>query len=251
MSARPSYEFKYKTTSTDSNVAALAQDVYWYDTGETSKGSPIYQDSTDTYAIYKEVSRWTIGLAAEIGNSPTDYYDGTTTIGDDLDGVGTWTGTITWSVYSISGAWDDAEREVFDSLVSYVGGTENSNAFRGRYPTNEDGEPAYRNIWMINSGGAAGAFDPERTYGTNGNWCNVLIDAEIRGLFETRVMAMNFASSVLAWLKHTNNMNQTGNVTWFMLTDLPQPPEPIIIGHSLQWEVVIPTQMLYLTESTH
>ena len=104
---------------------------------------------------------------------------------------------------------------------------------------------------MINSGGTASAFDAERTYGDNGNWCNILTDAEVSGVFESRMMAMNFATAVLQWLRSTDNMKQTSNITWCMLTDLPQTPEPNVFENQLMWEVTIPLQILYLTESEH
>jgi len=164
---------------------------------------------------------------------------------------GAWSGDVVINENTIAESWNKAERNVFESLIDFLGCTENSNAFRGRYPTNEDGNPKWRNVWMINSGGSAGAYDTERTYGLDGNWCNAMINCEVRGLFRTRVLAMNFASSVLAWLKHTNNMNETGNVGWCMLTDLPSAPEPIVIENDLQWEVIIPLQILYLTEGEY
>ena len=168
-----------------------------------------------------------------------------------LNGFGTFSGTLTINDSTIQESWNLAEREVFTSLIAFTQSVERVNAFRGRYPTDKNGDLAGRNIWIINSGGAASAYDPERTYGDNGNWCNALIGAEIAGIFRTRVMAMNFASTVLAWLKSNDNMKETGNVTWCMLTDLPQQPEPIIKGKNLIWEVVIPLQILYLTEGTH
>ena len=248
MSAKPIYEFDKRTSSTDAVPSALQGSVYWYDTGTTLNSESIYYESTDTYAYWNDGADWLITVVADVDTTPTDKF---TLSGSTFTGAGAWSGALTLSEFTIQESWNSAERDVFESLIAFLGCTEGVNAFRGRYPTNADGNIKYRNVWMINSGGAGGAFDAERTYGLDGNWCNVLVDAEVRGFFKTRVMAMNFASSVLAWLKHTNNMNETGSVNWCMLTDLPSPPEPLVIGDSLQWEVVVPLQILYLTEGEY
>ena len=248
MTAKPIYEFDKRTSSTDAVPADLKADVYWYDTGTTENSESVYYESTDTYAMWNDGADWVITIVAEVGSLGANKF---TLSGSTYTGAGAWSGTLSLSEFTIQESWNSAERNVFESLIAFLGCTEGNNAFRGRYPTNADGNPKYRNIWLINSGGAAGAYDPERTYGLNGNWCNALVDSEVRGLFATRVMAMNFASSVLAWLKHTDNMNETGNVNWCMLTDLPSAPEPIVIGDSLQWEVIVPLQILYLTEGEY
>ncbi len=162
-----------------------------------------------------------------------------------------WNGTVSEIELNISNSWSRAEKTVFDSLVAFTGSKETVNAFRGRFPTNEDGSNKWRNVWRIESGGTAGAFPVERTYGDNGNWCNLLIDAEIEGVFKSREIAMNFASTVLAWLKSTQNMAQVGNVTWCMITGLPTAPEPEVGIKYVDWFVTIPLQILMLTESEH
>ena len=250
MSAKPIYEFDKVTVSSNAVPSALQGSVYWYDTDTTLNAESVYYESTDTYAYWNDGSDWLITVVADVDTTPTDKF---TLSGSTFTGAGAFSGTLTLSENTIVEAWNKAERAVLTSLIEFTGCTEGVNAFRGRYDTNKEGNPKYRNIWMINSGGAGGAYDPERTYGTDGSWCNVLMDGEIRGLFETRVMAMNFASSVLAWLKHTNNMNETSgtNVTWCMLTDLPQQPEGVVVVNRLNWEVVIPIQILYLTEGEY
>jgi len=217
-------------------------------------GSPPVQggyENITTDSITPPVSGWTIAAYVPSGSMainpvPTGVHGG---LDGSLTGHGTYVGILTLSQATIQEAWNRAERAVFDSLMDFVGGTDRVNAFRGRFPTNKDGEIKWRNVWKINSGGAASAFDSERTYGDNGNWCSLMVDAEIEGYFGSRVVAMNFASTVLAWLKHTDNLKTVSgsNVNWCMLTDLPQPPEPVVGVKKVSWSVTIPLQILYLT----
>jgi len=196
---------------------------------------------------------------------------------------GTWipltgsTGTPVYSEYTIGEAWDSAEKTVFDalksfietatsvivggwnmaeltvfeSLAAYLGNTEDRDCFRGYIPVNEDGQPKFANVWKITSGGSAGAFNIERTYGEAGAWCNELINAEIEGLFENRTTAMHFCGAVTAWLKETQNMNKYGNVTWCRLRDLPEPPVEKIVLNKRYWQIKIPLEILFLTEAVH
>ena len=250
MSAKPIYEFDKRTTSEDAVPAGLQGDVYLYDSEEVVNGEAVYYESTDTYAYWNDGTNWLITVVADVDTTPTDKF---TLSGSTFTGSGTFSGTLTLSENTISEAWNKAERAVFTSLISFLGCTERVNAFRGRFELNEAGETKYRNIWKIDSGGTADAFDAERTYGTDGNWCNLLVDAEIEGYFDTRIKAMNFASSVLAWLKSTDNLKTVSgsNVTWCMLTDLPLAPEPTVGVVQVMWSVKIPLQILYLTEGEH
>jgi len=250
MSARPAYEYEYVTTSTDAVPSALQGTYYWYDSGTELNSQPIYYDSTDTYGFWYNTANWNISTIETIDLDPAGVFQGDTT---SLIGAGTYSGTITMDTNNITDAWNKAERAVFTSLISFLGGNERVNAFRGRFPTNEAGEIKYRNVWKIDSGGAASAYDAERTYGDDGNWCNLMMDGEIEGYFKSRVVAMNFASSVLAWLRHTDNLKTVSgsNVTWCMLTDLPQPPEPTVGVKKVMWTVVIPIQILYLTSGEY
>lgn len=170
-------------------------------------------------------------------------------------GQGAWSGTITYSEYTLSEAWDTAEDTVFASLTNYLGNTQDVDCYRGYLPINEDGQVERVNVWEITTGGTAGAFDVSRTYGENGNWCSVLTDGEIHGIFENRSKAMNFAGSIMQWLRATDNLKETGNVTWCHLADLPQSPEELIVdtedARYRYWEVTIPIEMLYLTEGIH
>jgi hypothetical protein len=170
---------------------------------------------------------------------------------------GTWTatgggtGTPVYSEYTIAESWSDAENTVFSSLKTWLGGTEERDCFRGYLPVNEDGNYKYANIWMLSSGGNAGAFDIQRTYGENGAWCNALINAELVGTFENRITAMHFAGAVMAWLKSTGNLSQTANVNWCHLRALPDAPtEQIILGRRY-WIVRIQLEILYITEGVY
>jgi len=250
MSAKPIYEFDKTTTSTDAVPAALQGSVYWYDTEETVNSQAIYYESTDTYAMWHDSSDWLITIVADVDTVATDKF---TLSGSTYTGAGAFSGTLTLSENTISEAWNKAERAVFTSLISFLGCTERVNAFRGRFELNEEGAIKYRNIWKINSGSEADAYDPERTYGDNGNWCNLFIKAELEGYFDTRVKAMNFASSVLAWLRSTDNLKTVSgsNVNWCMLDGLPEPPEPTVGVAQVMWTVKIPLQILYLTEGEY
>lgn len=149
------------------------------------------------------------------------------------------------------GGWNMAEQTIFESLKDYIGNTEDTDCFRGYLPVNENGTPKFSNVWMLTSGGTAGAFDVERTYGASGAWCNMLIPAEIVGVFENRTTAMNFAGAVEAWLKGTNNVNQVNNVTWCHLAALPDQPEEQILAGRRYWRIRIQLEVLYLTESVY
>jgi len=170
---------------------------------------------------------------------------------------GTWvalgasTGAPVYSEYTIAEAWYTAETTVFNSLKAWLNGTEDKDCFRGYLPINEEGKYKFASVWMLNSGGNAGAFDIERTYGENGAWCNALINAELVGEFENRTTAMHFAGAVEAWLKTTGNLSQTGNVNWCHLRALPAAPEEQVIGAKRYWLMRIPLEMLYVSESVY
>jgi hypothetical protein len=170
---------------------------------------------------------------------------------------GTWaainsgSGTPVYSEYTMSEAWDTAEKTVFDSLCAFLGNDDDKDAFRGYIPINDEGKPKFANVWKITSGGDAGAFDASRTYGENGNWCNLMINAELEGIFENRSTAMYFAGSVMTWLAETNNMSQTGNVNWCHLRDLPGAPVEQIILSRRYWTIKIPLEILFLTEAVY
>ena len=251
MSAKPIYEFEKVTTSTTAVPVALLGSIYWYDTEATSTSTDaIYYESTDTYAYWNDGANWVITIVAEVDALVANKF---TLAGSTFTGAGAWSGTLTLSENTIQESWNKAELAVYNSLIAFLGCTDRVNAFRGHLETNEDGETKYRNIWKIDSGGAAGAFDAERTYGDNGNWCNLLIDAGLEGYFDSRIKAMNFASCVLAWLKSNDNMKQASgtNVNWCMLTGLPEAPVPTVGVAQVMWTVTIPLQILFLTEGEY
>ena len=169
---------------------------------------------------------------------------------------GTWypvnggSGTPVYSEYTIGEAWETAEKSVFDSLKAWLGGTEGKDCFRGYLPF-QNVEKKFVDVWMLTSGGTAGAFEIERTYGMSGAWCSVMQNADLEAIFENRTTAMHFAGAVMAWIKSTNNLNQIVNVNWCRLRNLPDAPKEIIEGNRRFWEVKIPLEMLYLTESLY
>lgn len=191
------------------------------------------------------------------------FYLGTTAFGDATAKFscstisGTWaainsgTGTPVYSEYTLAEALDTAEKAVFDSLKAFIGGTEDVNCFRGYIPVNANGTPKFANVWMIESGGNAGAFDIERTYGTTPLWCNQLINADLQGIFENRSTALHFCGAVETWLKQNSNMNKLGLITWCRLRALPNKPEEKILTGKRYWEVNIPLEILFNTESVH
>lgn len=199
--------------------------------------------------MYVWLSDGTYYMGATI-NVATAFFSASSLSGT-WTGINGGTGTPVYSEYTIGEAWVNAEKAVFDSLLAFTGNTEDTDCFMGYLPINEDGIFKKFNIWMLNSGGSAGAFGAERTYGTSGNWCNELINADITGIFENRITAMNFAGSVLAWLKSNDNMNQTGIINWCHLRDLPEAPDELIMGNHRYWKIIIPLEILFLTESVY
>jgi hypothetical protein len=165
--------------------------------------------------------------------------------------LGASTGTPVYSEYTIAESWANAEQTVFYALRDWLGCTEEVDCFRGYLPQNEAGVRKFANVWMMTSGGAAGAFDIERTYGTNGAWCNLLINAELTGFFESRLTALHFAGAVVAFLKSPDNMNTTGLINWCFLRDLPTAPTEVIENGKRFWEVKIPLEILFLTEGVY
>lgn len=152
---------------------------------------------------------------------------------------------------TMTNAWDNAENTIFTALAAALQSRVDTDCFRGYLPITPNGEPKYTNVWRFSSGGTGGAFDAERTYGTGGNWCSMLCNAEVTGIFVNRSRAMKFAGAVMDWLKTTNNFNATGNVTWCHLRDLPESPVEEIVGRKRFWSVVIPLEILYLTGGTY
>jgi hypothetical protein len=234
--------WKKGTTHTLSKVATvwtLTDGATTYTAANNSLNVPVVGPYTGTGAITATVATTTtVSFAA-------------TALSGTWSNLGGSTGTTVYSEYTIGESWSVAEGAVFASLATWFGNTEDSDCFRGYIPVNEDGQPKFANVWKITSGGSAGAFNIERTYGEAGAWCNELINAEIEGLFESRTTAMHFCGAVTAWLKETQNMNKYGNVTWCRLRDLPEPPVEKIVINKRYWQIKIPLEILFLTESVH
>jgi hypothetical protein len=238
-------------TITPTTTAAFASNALagtWIPlTGST--GTPVYSEYTIGEAWDSAENNVFFSLRSFIG-SATGVIVGGWNMAEEtvFEGLINYIETAT-SV--IVGGWNMAELTVFESLAAYLGNTEDKDCFRGYIPVNEDGQPKFANVWKITSGGSAGAFNIERTYGEAGAWCNELINAEIEGLFENRTTAMHFCGAVTAWLKETQNMNKYGNVTWCRLRDLPEPPVEKIVLNKRYWQIKIPLEILFLTESVH
>lgn len=252
MSTKPVYDFEYVTSSTNASPATLQGSTYWYDSGTTENGFPVYYDTSDTYAyFYGPLSVWLITAIADVGTTPTDRFEDA---GSTLTGAGSWTGTITISTHTIADAWYRAETTAFSSLASFVGAEEGQECFRGFLPVRGDGdESLFINVWQMTSGGS-GEFVIERTYGAEGNWCSLRADARIESEWESREMAMKFSGAVVAWLKASNNLNQVGNVTWCTLADVPGEPEVFrTTGKNREryWRQTIDLELVYKTENIY
>jgi hypothetical protein len=229
-----------------------------------SSAIPKYRVAIDGMAPSKTATVFSIGGALPVPSiSYPDLEDytadvnaqGQIYVSDSLDGA--WIGAdnnspdITYNENTIGESWNLAESIAYESLSDFLGNTDGVDCFRGYLPINDEGTLKQANVWMINSGGTSGDFDIERTYGISGNWCSELIPAEIVGVFENRTTAMNFSGAIQAWLKATNNLNQTGNVNWCHLSALPEPPEELIIGRHRYWRIRIPLEILFLTEAVY
>jgi len=62
---------------------------------------------------------------------------------------------------------------------------------------------------------------------------------------------MHFCGAVEAWLKSNQNMNETGIVNWCRLRDLPSAPIEKPMSGRRYWQVNIPLEILFLTESVY
>lgn len=166
-------------------------------------------------------------------------------------GQGAWSGTITFSSYTIADAWYRAETTAFESLSTFTGCSEGNDCFRGFIPVQGDTDDYLdANVWMMTSGGSD--FDVTRTWGDNALWCSMQSNARIESVWESRQKAMEFAGLVTAWLKETNNLAQTENIEWCVLADLPD--EPVISrtqgkNRERYWEQTINLEFTYKTET--
>lgn len=244
------YVFDYRTTGTSDSE--LQGSVYWYNSGVESRGIPYFYDTSNTYALFQlSGGEWRINTIAEIGESPTNYYEQAIPGSGVLAGNGTWTGTIGSPIGdNISDAWYRAETTVFESLRSFLQCTENRECFRGFLPIQGDLlDYKYVNVWSINSGGSS-VFDIERLQGSSGNWCSLRVDATIESLWAERKDAMRFAGAVKAWLEHTGNMSQIENVTYCSLAEIPAEPEEVLTdgrNRKRYWKQEVLLEIVYRT----
>ena len=246
------YDIELRTTSTDAVPEALQGTRYWYDVGTQVNGEKVYYDNaTDAYAYWNDGADWLLTAVADVDGTPTDYFedDGTGT----LTGNGSWSGTITASEYTIADAWYRAETAAFESLENFSGCEEGQSCFRGFLPVAGDSD-AYDlvNVWQMTSG--ATDFDVSRTFGEDALWCSLQNGVRIESLWESRQRAMEFVGLVMAWLKETNNLKETGNVTWCTLSDTPAEPEIYRTdGENRQryWRQEIGLELTYKTETVY
>jgi hypothetical protein len=245
---KPNYEMSWRSASTDAVPEALQGCVYWYDTGTEAQGNPVYYDTSDTYAYWAITGIYIVTVIADVDTTPTNYFDAAGI------GRGAWSGTLSFSEYTIADAWYRAETSIFESLREFIGGTEGKNCFRGFLPVQGDSDDdKYTNVWQMTSGGS-GEFDTTRLTGESGNWCSLRTDVRIESLWETRERAMQFSGMVLAWLKSTGNYEATDNVTWCHLTDIPAEPEEYKTdgkNRKRYWRQTVDMEIVYKTESVY
>lgn len=251
--SKPIYEFDYVTYSDDASPSALQGSTYWYDTETTAGGDPVYYDTSDTYAYWFDATVPVVTLIADVGTLPTDYFIEGATPGE-LDGTGAWTGTVHVNANTISDAWYRAETSAFESLRAFVGATEGSDCFRGFLPVMGDSDDdKLVNVWQFTSGDSD-EFEIDRVKGENPNWCSLRADARVESLWRTREEAMKFAGAVVAWLKSTDNLMETGNVTWCTLSDMPDEPEIYRTdgpNRARYWRQTVDLELVYKTESNY
>lgn len=223
MSANPHYDFEYVTTSDDAVPEALQGSNYWYDTGTTENAESVFYDTSNAYAYWNDGADWVITAVADVGAALVDYF--MVQVGPDLTGFGAFSGTIAISEDTIADAWYRAETTAFNSFSAFVGATEGKDCFRGFLPVQGDSEDdKLSNVWHLTSGGSD-EFDMDRVKGEDAAWCSLRADARIESLWSSRELAMKFSGAVIAWLKSTDNLKETGNVSWCTLADIPEVPE--------------------------
>ena len=221
----------------------------------TNDSQPVYVGNiVDRAFWYNDASgEWINTTTALIGDAtpaagtytaPTLYGD---YVDDDLN-------ELTASQYTIGDAWYRAETTAFESLRNFLGCVEERECYRGYLPASGDTNTLKSfNVWMLTSGNS-GEFEIDRLAGDNALWCSLRADASIEGVFETRQRAMNFAGAVMAWLKETNNLAETGNVEQCRLLDVPdQPAEEFVPvdGKLIRrvWRQSINLELIYKTEN--
>ena len=176
----------------------------------------------------------------------TAFDDGT------LIASGSFSGSMTFSEYTLADAWYRAETIAFDSLRDFTTYTENKDCFRGFLPYQGDTDILeMANVWMFTSGGSS-EFDIDRLAADNALWCSLRVDAEIESVWTNRSDAMKWAGVVQAWLKQNDNLRETGNIEQVRLLSIPEMPEEYIVGSEQRrrfWRQSISLEIIYRTES--
>lgn len=251
----PHYTLSFKTVSTGgATTPADITSLYFYDTGTTENGLPVYYDTSGTYAKWStDATHHLITLVADVGGTPGGYFNNTSP-SDTWNGFAPWSGTFDTSTVLISDAWYRAESTVFESLRTFVGGDEGNNCFRGFLPGQGDREDLkFVNVWQVTSGGSDN-FDTSRIIGNDPTWCSMRADGRIESVWKTREEAMQFAGMVEAWLVSNNNLSETGNVTWCSLSDIPGEPETYLTAGANRkryWKQIIDLDIVYATEGVY
>lgn len=252
------YDIELKTTSTDAVPEELQGERYWYDSGLTENGEKVYYDNaTGQYAIWYSLPLpfWQITSVDNVGVAYDNAFLGGADLSNGFNAAsGAWSGTLAVNTNVLADAWYRAETEAFDSLTNYTGCTEGVDCFRGFLPVQGDSDDYKRtNVWQMTSG-TSGDFDEERLTGDNALWCSLRANCGIESLWETREQAMKFAGLVEAWLKETDNLKETGNVTWLRMVDLPEEPQIYRTqgeNRKRLWELNIELELIYSTETVY
>ena len=248
------YDIERRTSSTDASPVALIGNLYWYDEAITVDDETVYYNNASSlYAYWHDagLDKWVISAVADVGlGTPTDYF--VENVAGTLTGVGSFTGTITISEHVLADAWERAETTAFESLMNYTGGKENVDCFRGFLPRIGDSDD-YKTtaVWMMTSGSSS-EFDSVRLSGDAALWCALRSDASIESIWEKRTDAMKFAGLVEAWLRETNNLKETGNISWVNMLDIPSDPEIYRTDGKIRkrlWLQTISLELVYKTES--
>jgi hypothetical protein len=252
--SNPHYQFAFRTYADAAVVPAGISNLYWYDSGLQVNGQSVHYDTSGTYARWSQSGpNFVYSALADVDGDPSDFF-GPALEGGDFTGNGAWTGTLKESTNVISDAWYRAENEAFTSLKEFLGGTEGTECWRGEMPVQGDyDELKYVNVWAFSSG-SSGTMDMERLIGNNPAWCSMRADVAVDSLWKSRKEAMEFAGAVQAWLKQTGNLNETGNVTWCSLQNIPA--EPMVYrtkGANAQtyWRMELLLDLVYSTEGTY
>jgi hypothetical protein len=242
------YEVKIKT------VEGANESYYYSDSSTTQGGETVYRGNIVARAYWYDetgASWWNTPIA-EIGDTTpaAGKYSSFTLYGTYID---LNLDEIESKQYTLGDAWYRAEDTVFESLRSYAGCVEERDCFRGYMPEDVNQLPTQANVWSINSGNST-QFEIDRLSSDNALWCSLRNNLTIESLWETREKAMRFAGMVECWLKETGNMQETDNVTWCRLLELPDQPTPEVSGKMpgvIIWRLMISLEIIYKTESIY